>query len=274
LDRPFGQLDGSIKTPIIRNIAAQTAVVGSAVGINLRNADIAARFTARLPAPPYPFEVDMVRARRGEVLYRENCSTCHRTGNGTVYGEDTIATDMNRARVLSKEGKAILLENFKAAFRGHEDYVATNPDGDTFKPAELSDDEIINDRTRPDRQGYVAGPLDGIWARAPYLHNGSVPALRHLLAPGNPESARPKAFVRGSVAYDTLNVGFLWDASAAKSILAEAPTGIVFDTGWDGCSNVGHDRNVVVEGRLHQLDWSGPENRSNLEDLLAYLKTL
>jgi mono/diheme cytochrome c family protein len=274
VDRPFGQLDGSIRAPIIRNIAAQTAVVGSAVGINIRNADIAARFTGRLPAPPYPFDVDMVRARRGEVLFRQNCATCHRSGNGTVYGSDLIDTDMNRARVLSTQGKAILLENFKAAFAGNEDYVATNSDGDTYKPAQLKDDEIINDRTRPDHQGYVAGPLDGIWARAPYLHNGSVPTLRHLLAPGNPESKRPKVFVRGSVAYDTLNVGFVWNSSESASILAEAPTGILFDTGWDGCSNVGHDRDVVVDGRRQELDWSGPENRSNLEDLLMYLKTL
>jgi len=273
-DRPYGQLDGSIKAPIIRNIAAQTAVVGSAVGINIRNADIAARFTARLPAPPYPFEIDMVQARRGEVLFRQNCATCHRTENGTVYGTDKIDTDWNRARVLSVKGKAILLENFKAAFKGNEDYVATTPEGETFKPTKLTDDEIINDRTRPDRQGYVAGPLDGIWARAPYLHNGSVPTMRHLLAPHNPESKRPKVFFRGSVAYDTINIGFLWDPSETASIEAEAPTGILFDTGWDGCSNQGHDRDVVVEGRLHQLDWSGPENRSNLEDLLRYLKTL
>ena len=98
--------------------------------------------------------------------------------------------------------------------------------------------------------------------------------MRHLLAPHNPESKRPKVFFRGSVAYDTINIGFLWDPSETASIEAEAPTGILFDTGWDGCSNQGHDRDVVVEGRLHQLDWSGPENRSNLEDLLMYLKTL
>jgi hypothetical protein len=273
-DRPYGQLDGSIKAPIIRNIAAQTAVVGSAVGINIRNADIAARFTARLPAPPYPFEVDMVQARRGEVLFRQNCATCHRTENENVYGSDIIDTDMNRARVLSVEGKAILLKNFKNAFVGNEDYLATTADGTTFSPAKLTDDEIINDRTRPDHQGYVAGPLDGIWARAPYLHNGSVPTMRHLLASHNAESRRPKVFARGSVAYDTVNIGFVWNSSDAASILAEAPTAVLFDTGWDGCSSQGHDRDVVVEGRLHQLDWSGPENRSKLEDLLVYLKTL
>ena len=79
------------------------------------------------------------------------------------HGQDRYR--LEPSRVLSVQGKAILLENFKAAFKGNEDYVATTPEGETFKPTKLTDDEIINDRTRPDRQGYVAGPLDGIWAR-------------------------------------------------------------------------------------------------------------
>jgi mono/diheme cytochrome c family protein len=279
-DRPFGQLDGSIRAPIIRNVAAQTAVVGSARGINVRNADIAARFTAALPPPPYPFAVDLTRARRGEPLFRQHCQACHRAGNGAVYGADAIGTNLNRARVLNVEGKALLLENFRAAIP--RDYVATAADGTTYKPAELAPDDIINDRTRPDHQGYVAGPLDGVWARAPYLHNGSVPTLRHLLAPGNPESRRPEAFVRGVVSYDRLNVGFDWAPRLAGALSDEAPTAVVFDTRWDGASNRGHDRDITVDdegrldpaGRARRLDWSGPEHRSELEDLLEYLKTL
>ena len=47
--------------------------------------------------------------------------------------------------------------------------------------------------------GYANQPLDGIWARAPYLHNGSVPTLRDLL---NAPSERPKAFYRGYDVFD------------------------------------------------------------------------
>jgi hypothetical protein len=191
-----------------------------------------------------------------------------------------MGTDSNRARVLSVEGKALLVDNFRAAIP--RDFVATAADGTTYKPADLTPDEIVNDRARPDRQGYVAGPLDGIWARAPYLHNGSVPTLRHLLAPRNPESPRPRAFVRGVVSYDVLNVGFDWDPRVAAAGLADAPTAVVFDTGWDGGSNLGHDRDLNVKhdgqidpvGELRRLDWSGPEHRTDLEDLLEYLKTL
>jgi hypothetical protein len=48
-------------------------------------------------------------------------------------------------------------------------------------------------------------PLDGIWLRAPYLHNGSVPTLWALL---QPPALRPKAFLRGYDVYDPVDVGF------------------------------------------------------------------
>lgn len=280
-DRPFGQLDASIRSPVIRNVAAETAVVGSAVkrngdrftsAVNVVNADLCASFLAWLPSPPYPFQVNLDRARRGEVLFQQHCVSCHRAGNGNVYGADKIGTDTNRARVLSQAGKDLLVGNFKAAIPA--DYVATTADGAIYRPALLSDDEIINDRVRPDRQGYAAGPLDGIWARAPYLHNGSVPTLRHLLAPGNASSRRPAKFIRGSMRYDTSNVGFCWDLRDRGALLAESATGVVFDTSWDGASNQGHQADVTVDGKVHRLDWSGPEHAEELEALLEYLKTL
>ena len=52
----------------------------------------------------------------------------------------------------------------------------------------------------------MKGKLDGIWARAPYLHNGSVPNLRELL---EPPPKRTKLFYRGYDAYDPDNVGFI-----------------------------------------------------------------
>lgn len=279
-DRPFGQLDASIKAPLIRNVAAMTAVVGSATrlegrrftpAVNVRNADVCARFTAWLPPPPYPFDVDLVKARRGEALFREHCGTCHRAGNGAVYGAKMIGTDANRARVLSEAGRDLLVGSFKSAIPA--DYVATDPEGRSYRPAALSDDEIINDRVSPERQGYAAGPLDGVWARAPYLHNGSVPTLRHLLAPRD-GGGRPATFVRGSDRYDAVNVGFRWDLREQVDLLGESRAAAVFNTGWDGASSGGHDRDVTIDGRLHRLDWSGPGRASELDDLIEYLKTL
>ena len=54
--------------------------------------------------------------------------------------------------------------------------------------------------------GYVAVPLDGVWIRAPFLHNGSVPSLRDLLK--LPEE-RSKVFYRGYDVYDAVAVGFI-----------------------------------------------------------------
>ncbi len=56
--------------------------------------------------------------------------------------------------------------------------------------------------------GYANMPLDGIWLRAPYLHNGSVPTLRDLL---NDAGQRPKVFYRGYDVFDPKKVGFVSD---------------------------------------------------------------
>jgi hypothetical protein len=94
-------------------------------------------------------------------------------------------------------------------------------------------------------------PLDGLWLRAPYLHNGSVPNLRALLFPDQ----RPARFIRAYDVYDWQNVGFVSAGADAER------EGVVYDTTLKGNSNAGH-----VYGQ--QL---AAEQR---EDLLEYLKTL
>ena len=58
-----------------------------------------------------------------------------------------------------------------------------------------------------------ARPLYGIWAAAPYLHNGSVPTLHDLLLP--PEH-RPKTFALGAREYDPVKLGFVVETSASQ----------------------------------------------------------
>ena len=274
--RSLGQLDGSVKVPLVRNIAAQVAVVGSSEKVNVANADIAASFTAGLPAPPYPFAVDEIRAARGRLVYTRHCQACHADGRGDAPSPlrlsptEEIGTDPNRARVLTPAGRALFQDAFLGAIP--KGYTATSPDGTRFDASALKPDDVLNDRTRPDSQGYTAGPLDGVWARAPYLHNGSVPTLRHLLAPDNPESRRPAAFLRGSIDYDPVNVGFAWNPASPPA--TPGPTAALFDTRWDGAGRAGHDRDVLVEGLPRRLNFSGPQRRAELEDLIEYLKTL
>ena len=81
------------------------------------------------------------------------------------------------------------------------------------------------------RIGYVAMPLDGVWARAPYLHNGSVPSLQDLMTPAE---GRSKLFYRGYNVYDPVKVGFISDGPEAER------AGFKYDTSVTGNSNEGH----------------------------------
>lgn len=99
---------------------------------------------------------------------------------------------------------------------------------------------------------YKSRPLDGIWATAPYLHNGSVPNLFELLLP--PEK-RSTSFPVGTRLFDPKLVGYSTDRNAPGN-------GFVFDTSLAGNSNAGHDYGA---SRLTDADrWA----------LIAYLKTL
>jgi hypothetical protein len=99
---------------------------------------------------------------------------------------------------------------------------------------------------------YKARPLDGIWATAPYLHNGSVPTLYDILLP---PAQRPRSFNTGTREYDPVKGGYRTDAAAAGNTFTFNATG-------PGNSNEGHDYNV---GRLTE------EQRLAL---LEYLKSL
>ncbi len=84
---------------------------------------------------------------------------------------------------------------------------------------------------------YKARPLDGIWATAPYLHNGSVPTLYHLLLPGKD---RPKAFWLGSREFDPKNVGYVWEQKPAGPAF-QFQTVDAQGQPRDGDSNLGHE---------------------------------
>ncbi|MEP3232794.1 MAG: di-heme-cytochrome C peroxidase [Hyphomicrobiales bacterium] len=108
--------------------------------------------------------------------------------------------------------------------------------------------------------GYTSRPLNGIWATAPFLHNGSVPTLYDLLLPAD---QRPNWFWTGSYEYDPVKVGFITNKTEANRFLFEArnSTGGALNS-VDGNTNRGHDY--------------GNEKFSD-EDrmaLIAYLKTL
>ncbi|HEV2765905.1 MAG TPA: di-heme-cytochrome C peroxidase, partial [Pyrinomonadaceae bacterium] len=92
---------------------------------------------------------------------------------------------------------------------------------------------------------YPARPLAGIWAAAPYLHNGSVPNLYQLLLP--PEQ-RVKKFCMDSIEYDPVNVGYVYDNN---------PCSFVLDTSQTGNSNAGHNygTSLTHEQRLELIEF-------------------
>ncbi len=107
-------------------------------------------------------------------------------------------------------------------------------------------------------QGYAAPTLSGIWARSPYLHNGSVPTLRHLLLP----STRPDRFVVGSLDFDVENAGFSWDEINARAIQARDPQARIFDSRMNGLGHGGHDlAELVANGKTYRLDWTPKAGR-------------
>jgi mono/diheme cytochrome c family protein len=279
------QVDGSVKSPFFRNIAASLAVAADPKLVNVANADITAKFISQLPPPLYPFGIDDAAANRGKEIFKRNCAACHREHNATVYKADLIGTDPNRARVLNSDGLALFLRHFVASVPA--DYETTDAGGVKYKPSAMAPSDILYDRSKPEDQGYVTNALEGLWARAPYLHNGAVPTVYHVLVP----SARPSTFVRGVVSYDEANVGFDWEPAKLDTYRAAHPTAAIFDTSWDGESRLGHDTNLTIDekgnvvrkgwdgeeraGEMRvRLDWSGAENKAALADLMEYLKTL
>lgn len=116
---------------------------------------------------------------------------------------------------------------------------------------------------------YKARSLNGIWATAPYLHNGSVPTLYDLLLPkkraGDPDDGeyRPDTFLVGAREFDPVKIGFL----------SEGYDGFVFDTSLKGNFNAGHE---YAAGHSPQPNGEVLPALSKQErlDLLEFLKTL
>ena len=98
-------------------------------------------------------------------------------------------------------------------------------------------------------------PLDGLWLRAPYLHNGSVPTLRDLLEIGD---NRPKEFYRGYDVYDPIKIGFVSDVAEEGGRKY-----FRFDTAIPGNGNRGH------EGKYYGTELSAEEK----DALVEFLKT-
>ncbi|MFN0053739.1 MAG: cytochrome c [Planctomycetales bacterium] len=192
-----------------------------------------------LEPPAYPFPIDQSLAAAGQVAFERVCASCHGVyGSGEEFPErivpwDRVRTDRVRLDSLPVPYRQSMQESWFSGY-GAEPY-------------------------NTDPGGYVAPPLDGIWASPPYLHNGSVPTLWHLLHPDE----RPVVWRRSPEGYDQSRVGLeiseLEEAPVAAKTAAEKRE--YFDTRRLGKSAAGH---------LFPDQLSEDEKRAVLE----YLKTL
>jgi len=225
--------DGNNDSLAERNLSAALGA-----GVTPVTADYAAINRVRdwistLPPPKYPFPIDAAKAAKGEPVYRKYCGDCHGDGrfgqgvlSGKWLGEVTpladIGTDAYRFRSYT----------FEFSENQYTLYPSTEHRFTHFRKTD----------------GYANHPLDGLWLRAPFLHNGAVPTLRDLLEPAE---ARPKKFYRGYDVYDPVKVGFVSNVATDGGEAID-----VYDTSLPGNGNAGHgygtelpddDKEAVVE---------------------------
>lgn len=175
-----------------------------------------------LEPPKYPFAIDQALAKQGEGLFRANCSRCHGTyGEHWTYPNkivpiEEIGTDPQRYQGIADT----FVRYYNQSWFGKG------------KPG-----WFVDEMQARVTGGYQAPPLDGIWATAPYFHNGAVPTIYHVLN----SSARPARFTRSfdtdREAYDATWLGWKFTESAD---MPTAGPRRVYDTSKPGRSNRGH----------------------------------
>ena len=189
-----------------------------------------------LPAPKWPWTVDGDLANKGKTVFDASCARCHGTyGEGGVYPNELVPLDDVATDGILAKGASQFADRFVAWFNA----------------------SYWGQMSRLEPQvGYIAPPLDGIWATAPYFHNGSVPTLAAVLD----STQRPAQWQRSfdSTDYDQAAVG--WKFTTAPPHATQQNTN-VYDTTELGYGNGGHSFGDMLL----------PSER---DAVLEYLKTL
>jgi mono/diheme cytochrome c family protein len=215
--------DGDNDSVDERNLSAALGAGVTPVTVDHDNLQRVRDWIWTLPPPKYPYRIDTEVAARGEVLYQEHCRDCHadhRFREGVTSGSRVgkvvpiaaIGTDRHR------------LDSYTLTFAMNQ--YGLYPDS----PYRFSHFRKTN--------GYANHPLDGIWLRGPFLHNGSVPTLRDLL---DAPAQRPAVFYRGYDLFDQEKVGFVSNVPSADGQVFSR-----YDTTVAGNSNAGHEYGTAL----------------------------
>ena len=216
--------------------------VPEAEAIDAYFGDVRAYITS-LEAPPYPLPIDAELAEEGRPIFERTCTRCHGTyGENETYPNLLVPAEVVGTDPVLAFGASQYSERFV-------DWFNQSFYGETarFEP----------------QPGYVAPPLDGIWATAPYLHNGSVPTLAALLD----SSQRPAYWTRTMRTelsdFDPVAVGWVTTVSehGHEGETNAARKKLIYDTTLFGHSNAGHTFGDVLTERERTA-------------LIEYLKTL
>ncbi len=201
-------------------------------------------YLSSLRPPNYEGAIDNGLAEQGRVVFNNNCAECH----GTYSSDQTIPYPNRRIPIEELGTDPVRLTALTVA--GRSKYANS-----WFAHAGTAREH----KTVVDPDGYVAPPLDGIWASPPYFHNGSVPTLWHVLNPKD----RPAVWRRTTEEIDPQRVGFQIEV-VDRVPLGEPDVAVrrsYFDTRRFGKSNAGH----AYPDRLSEdQKWA----------VLEYLKTL
>ncbi len=259
-NRTWAQFDGSVRNPASRSTFAAFSAGATVENLALpeiaNNITQATKYTLTLKGPQYTdvfkdVSLDPEKVKRGRSVYMQHCSTCH----GYRNSEDG---QWIKGKL---QGKVIPLEEIetdaeRVNFRYYDllaDYLYNNfPEGHPLKPKR----EDIRPGPLGNTRGYINAPLESVFSRAPYLHNGSVPTLAELIN----LKPRREVFYRGDNIYDPIDVGLIAPDKPDETHYYK------FDTKVKGNSNKGHD-----------YPWSYQENgwnKADLLDLLEFLKYL
>lgn len=234
--------DASVKGDFTRPIMQFT--MGERSGEKIRSwendfKDVLA-YLRSIESPKYPWPVDQKLAGEGKKIFEKTCTQCHGTyGADSQYPNrvvplDIIGTDSLRLTKLTREFRTYFNRTWFAQNSSHAE---------------------------EETKGYVAPPLDGVWATAPYFHNGSVPTVYGVLT----QEARPKYYRRTGTPkeYDANNLGFKYEelpGPAARDLAPEARRRII-DTTLPGLGNQGHPFGFKL-------------NEQEKRQVIEYLKTL
>ncbi len=284
------QLDASVSNMFFRDMVAVLGYVDHPQNVNALHLEVISKFVDGLPAPAFPFQIDSIQQGLGKIAFEKaRCAACHIPNQHSLSQNESPrvfqmglspnrylaqnSIQMGAAAFASILGICKNVQNSKMTISiGEHSIFPCDPQFD-FK-------SII--KVWPEgSQGYLANPLDGVWAKAPYLQNSSVPTLWHLLGKAGKESLRPAKFLIGSLDYDTTIMGWEWETAKESVLKINSPALSTYDTQLDGFSNRGHeslDENWVdpSNGESFKLSWDieSESERNELLALMEYLKSL